>query len=199
MKIIVVGGTGTIGKAVVKELAQRHTVVVAAFKHGDLRVDITDNHSIEQMYQTAGKFDALISTTGNIHFGEFSQMTNENYLVGLHDKLMGQVNLVLVGRKYINDAGSFTLTSGVLSRDPIRFGSSASMVNAAIDGFVRGAAIEMPKSLRINAVSPTVVLESMPVFGEYFHAYEPVPVAKVALAFSKSVEGLQTGQIYQVG
>lgn len=198
MKVIVVGGTGTIGKAVVKELAQRHSVVVASFKHGDLRVDITDNQSIEQMYQTAGKFDALISTTGNLHFGEFSQMTTENYLVGLNDKLMGQVNLVLIGRKYINEAGSFTLTSGILSRDPIRFGTSASMVNAAIDGFVRGAAIEMPKSLRINAVSPTIVLESIPIYGEYFHGFDPVPVSKVALAFSKSVEGLQTGQIYQV-
>lgn len=198
MRIIVVGGTGTIGKAVVKELAQRHTVVVAAFKHGDLRVDITDNQSIEQMYQTAGKFDALVSTTGNIHFGEFSQMTSENYQVGLKDKLMGQVNLVLIGRNYINDAGSFTLTSGILSRDPIRFGSSGSMVNAAIDGFVKGASIEMPKPLRINAVSPTIVTESLPLFGEYFHGFEPVPASKVAFAFSKSVEGLQTGQIYQV-
>lgn len=199
MRIIVVGGTGTIGKAVVKELAQRHSLVVAALKHGELRVDITDSHSIEQMYQSAGKFDALISTVGNVHFGEFSQMNADNYQVGLQDKLMGQVNLVLIGRQYINDAGSFTLTSGILSHCPIRFGSSASMVNAAIDGFVIGAAIEMPKALRINAVSPTIVTESMPYFGEYFHGFEPVPAQRVALAFSKSVEGLQTGQVYRVG
>ncbi len=199
MKIIVVGGTGTIGKAVVKELAHRHTIIVAAHKHGDIRVDITDKQSIEKMYQTAGKVDALISTTGNVHFGDFAQMTSENYQLGLNDKLMGQVNLVLIGRQYLNDAGSFTLTSGILSHDPIRYGSSASMVNAAIDGFVKGAAIEMPRGIRINAISPTILVESLPNFGDYFHGFEPVPASRVAVAYSKSVEGHQNGQIYHVG
>ncbi len=199
MKILVVGGTGTIGKAVVKELSQRHHILIAAFQHGDIRVDITDKESIEKMYQTVGKIDAVISTTGKLHFGEFTQMTAENYQVGLNSKLMGQVNLVLLGLPYINDKGSFTLTSGILSHEPIRFGSSASMVNAALDGFVKGAAIEMPRQVRINVISPTLLEESVPQYGDFFHGYEPVSAAKVALAFSKSVEGLQTGQVYNVG
>lgn len=198
MKIIVVGGTGTIGKAVVKELGQRHNIVVASHKQGDVRVDITDIYSIEQMYKTVGDFDAVVSTVGKVHFDDLIKMTPEHYMVGLNDKLMGQVNLVLTGLKYISDAGSFTLTSGILSRDPIRYGSSASMVNGAIDSFVLGAAIEMPRSIRINAVSPTVFTESMGVYGDYFHGFESVPVARVALAYSKSVEGAQTGKVYQV-
>ncbi len=199
MKIIVVGSTGTIGRAIITELKPRHTLVAAAHKHGDIQVDITDAASIENMYRAVGEFDAVVSATGKLHFGEFATMTAENYYVGIHDKLMGQVNLVLIGRNYINNGGSFTLTSGVLSRDPIRYGSSASMVNSALEGFVRGAAIEMPRGLRINVVSPTVITESMPQFGDYFHGYEPVPAARAALAYSKSVEGLQTGQVYCVG
>jgi NAD(P)-dependent dehydrogenase (short-subunit alcohol dehydrogenase family) len=199
MKIIVVGSTGTIGRAIITELKQRHTVVEVAHQHGDIHMDITDAASIENMYRAVGKFDAVVSATGKVHFGEFADMTAENYYTGIHSKLMGQVNLVLIGRNYINDSGSFTLTSGVLSHDPVRYGSSASMVNAALEGFARGAAIEMPRGLRINVVSPTVITESMPQFGDYFHGYAPISAAQAALAYSKSVEGLQTGQVYCVG
>lgn len=199
MKIIVVGGTGTIGKAVVKELSSRHEIIIAGHSQGDINLDITDVASIEKMYQSVGKFDALISTVGRVKFGELADLSHDDYFVGLKDKLMGQVNLVLIGCRHINDHGSFTLTSGILSQDPIRGGSSASMVNAALNGFVVGAAIEMTRGIRINVVSPTVVTESMPIYGDYFHGYEPVAVQKVALAFSKSAEGLQTGQVYPVG
>jgi NAD(P)-dependent dehydrogenase (short-subunit alcohol dehydrogenase family) len=199
MKIIVIGGTGTIGKAVVKELSQRHSVIVAGNTQGDIQVDITDKKSIEKMYQSIDKFDAVISTTGIVHFGKLSELTADHYNIGLQSKLMGQINLVLIGLRYINLAGSFTLTSGVLSHDPILFGSSASMVNGALDSFVKSAAIEMPNNLRINVVSPTVVTESMDKFGDYFRGFESVPASRVALAYSKSVEGAQTGQIYQVG
>jgi NAD(P)-dependent dehydrogenase (short-subunit alcohol dehydrogenase family) len=199
MKIIVIGGTGTIGEAVVNELSQRHTIIVAGRSHGDVQVDITDLNSIESMYKSIGMFDAVVSTVGKVHFGEFTEMTPELYFIGLHDKLMGQVNLVLAGLPYLSDEGSFTLTSGVLSHDPIRYGSSASMVNGALNCFAIAAAIEMPRGIRINVVSPTVLVESMDAYGDYFHGFEPVPAARVALAFSKSVEGAQTGQVYRVG
>lgn len=198
MKIIVVGGTGTIGKAVVDELKQRHEVVVAGHQHGEVQVDIKDVQSIEKMYQTVGSFDALISTTGKVQFRPLAEMKSENYQTGLQDKLMGQVNLVLKGLKYINDAGSFTLTSGILSHDPIVTGSSASMVNGALDSFVKAAAIEMPRGIRINIVSPTVILESMGAYAAYFRGFEPAPAARAALAYSKSAEGAQTGQVYRV-
>jgi len=199
MKIIVVGGTGTIGKAVVKELSQRHTIITAGHQSGDIKVDVTDKKSIEAMYKTAGKVDAVVATTGEVHFGDFSEMTDDLYRIGLNSKLMGQVNLVLLGIAHLNTAGSFTLTSGILSGDPIRYGSSASMVNGALDSFVKAAAIEMPNNIRINVVSPTVITESLEGYAPYFRGFEPVSAAKAALAYSKSVEGLQTGQIYKVG
>lgn len=198
MKIIVVGGTGTIGKAVVNVLSQRHDIITVGHKSGDVQADIHDVTSIEKMYKTIGEFDAVVSTTGNLHFGPLDQFTPELYEIGLKSKLMGQVNLVLIGQKYIKNNGSFTLTSGILSDDPIRFGTSAGMVNAALDGFVRSVAIELPKNLRINAVSPTILTESLPQYGDYFHGYESVSASRVALAYSKSVEGAQTGQVYKV-
>lgn len=196
MRIIIVGGNGTIGSAVVKELSERHEILIVGKHAGDLLCDIRSEESIQSMFSKAGSFDALIATVGNVHFEGFSHMTSTKYKIGLDDKLMGQVNLVLIGSQFIQDQGSFTLTSGILNRDPIQAGSSASMVNSALEGFVKGVAIELPRQIRINIVSPTVIAESMEIYGPYFRGFVPVPAAKAALAYSKSVEGLQTGQVY---
>ena len=150
------------------------------------------------MYQQVKNIDAVVLAAGNVHFGALTEMTQKEYAIGLNHKLMGQVNVVLQGLKYVNEKGSFTLTSGILSRDPIQYGSSASMVNGAIDAFVKSAALELPRGLRINSVSPTVVTESMSDYGPYFRGFESVPTTRVALAYSKSVEGAQTGQTYWV-
>ncbi len=198
MKIIVVGATGTIGRAVVDELAVRHEIIKVGRKSGDVNVDITSTDSISKMYEAIGAFDALVSTTGSGYFGDFSTMTEAECYIGIRDKLMGQVNLVLIGRNYINDSGSFTLTSGVLSQDPVRGGAAMSMINAALDGFVVGASIELPKGIRINSVSPGVIQESMDQYASVFRGHEPVPVSKVARVYSKSVEGFLNGQIFRV-
>jgi NAD(P)-dependent dehydrogenase (short-subunit alcohol dehydrogenase family) len=198
MKILIVGATGTIGTAVVAALQARHEIVKAGSKSGDLQVDMSDSASIRKLFDRAGKIDAVIATAGKVHFGPLGEMTETEMAVGLGNKLMGQVNLVLIGQKYLNDGGSFTLTSGVLSHDPIRFGAAASLVNGALDAFVRAAAIELDRGLRINIVSPGVLVESLPVFGDYFRGHEAVPGARVANAYVKSVEGRLTGQVFHV-
>jgi NAD(P)-dependent dehydrogenase (short-subunit alcohol dehydrogenase family) len=198
MKILIVGASGTIGAFVAGALAERHEIVKAGSKSGDVRVDIKDAGSIRKMFDTVGKVDAVVCTAGKVHFGEFAKMTETEIAIGLKDKLMGQVNLVLIGRDFVNDGGSFTLTSGVLSHEPIRFGAGASLVNGALDSFVRAAAIELPRGLRINAISPGVLEESLPSYGPYFRGHDAVPGKRVANAYVKSVEGALTGQVLRV-
>jgi NAD(P)-dependent dehydrogenase (short-subunit alcohol dehydrogenase family) len=199
MKVIIIGAGGTLGKAVDRELSARHEVVRVGHSSGDLRVDISDLRSIEQLYEKIGEFDAVVSATGNLHFGPFEQFTPEQFEIGLRSKLMGQVNLVTAGLKHIRPRGSFTLTSGQLNDDPIRGGVSGAMVNGALEGFVRSAAIELPRELRINLVSPTVTEESLPAYGAFFPGQKPMPAAEAALGYAKSVEGPQTGRVYRIG
>jgi NAD(P)-dependent dehydrogenase (short-subunit alcohol dehydrogenase family) len=99
----------------------------------------------------------------------------------------------------MNDGGSFTLTSGIIGDEPIRLGASATAVNMALEGFVRGAAIELPRGIRINVVSPTVLTEAMDAYAPYFRGFEPVTAQRAALAYVRSVEGAQTGRMYRVG
>lgn len=197
MRIVIVGANGTIGRAVAAELSDRHEIVSAGRSSGDIRVDVADLASIRAMYARAGRLGAVACAAGNVHFGPLEEMTPEAFDLGLRDKLMGQVNLVLAGREFVERGGSFTLISGILAQDPIRFGASASMVNGAIESFVRAAAVELPDH-RINGVSPTVLEESLGSYGPYFRGFEAVPVKRVALAYAKSIEGAQTGQVYRV-
>ena len=198
MKILLVGASGTVGQAVAKELEKTHTIIRAGRDGADVQVDLTSEDSIRHMYETVGRVDAVISTAGSTHFGPLSEMTPADNQKSIDSKIKGQVNLVLLGLDHVNDGGSFTLTSGILMDDPIKEGASAALANGAIKGFVTGAAIEMPRGIRINNVSPNVLVEALDSYGPYFRGYAAVPGERVALAYVKSVEGAQTGQTYEV-
>ncbi|ODS62229.1 MAG: short chain dehydrogenase [Acidovorax sp. SCN 65-108] len=197
-KILLIGASGTIGQAVLAHLGARHDVITVGRSSGEHRADFSQPGSVAKLFEAVGKVDGIVSTAGNLHFGPLTEMTPEQFNLGLQDKLLGQVQLALIGHKYLNDGGSITLTAGILSIEPIRNGASATAVNAAIEGFVAAAAIELPRGLRINAISPTVLTESMGSYGPFFPGFEPVPAARVALAYQRSVEGAQTGHVYRV-
>ncbi|MEG2962234.1 MAG: short chain dehydrogenase, partial [Janthinobacterium sp.] len=157
-----------------------------------------DIAQVRALFKRIGKVDAVVVTAGKLHFGPLAEFTPEQFQLGLDSKLMGQVNVALVAQEYLNDGGSITLTSGIVAEQPIRFGAAASMTNAAVEGFVRGAAIELARGVRINVVSPTVLAESLEAYGPFFYGFEPAAASRVALAYSRSVEGAQTGQVYKV-
>lgn len=198
MKILLIGSTGTLGTAIREALAPRHEFIGASRK-GQPPVDITDPTSIAALYASLGKVDAVVCAAGGAPVRPLSQLTRADFEAGVRDKLLGQVELVRAGLDHVNDRGSFTLISGVLSREPVRGGSVLSLVNAGLEAFVMAAAIEMPRGLRINVVSPTVFTESIEAYGALFPGYSPVPAADVARAFVKSVEGPRTGQVFVVG
>jgi NAD(P)-dependent dehydrogenase (short-subunit alcohol dehydrogenase family) len=198
MKILLIGAQGTLGRAVAQELGTRHDIVAAGRSSGDVRIDLTDRASIAAALAQVGPVDAVVSAAGNVAFGGLLELTPEQWALGVNDKLMGQVNLALLAAPLLNDGGSITLTTGILTDDPIRYGASASLVNGAVEAFVRAAALELPRGVRINAVSPNVLQESMPGYAPYFRGFEAVPAARAALGFSRSVEGAQTGQVYKV-
>ncbi|QWP76784.1 short chain dehydrogenase [Lysobacter sp. K5869] len=197
MKILLVGASGTLGGAIAQTLSQ-HELLLASRSSAQYPVDITDDASVEALLRKTGKLDAIVSAAGVLHFGPLSEMTAAQFSVGLNDKLLGQVRLALLGQHYLNDGGSITLTTGIVSAEPIRGGANASAVNRALEGFVAGAACELPRGLRINAVSPNVLTESMQAYGAFFPGFEPVPAARAALAYQRSVEGVQTGRTFTV-
>lgn len=199
MKVLVIGATGTIGSNVAGILRINHEVIEVGNKTGEFRVDITNNNSIIELFKNVGKVDAIALTLGSVPFLPFNNLNELDFYNGFKNKLMGQINVVLQGINFVNDGGSFTLISGILNHRPIKTGVIASTVNGALEGFVVSASIELPRDIRINLVSPNVVIESMPKYQEFFKNFIPVSSNEVALAFKKSIEEKETGQIYKIG
>jgi NAD(P)-dependent dehydrogenase (short-subunit alcohol dehydrogenase family) len=195
VRIIVVGGAGTIGTAVVELLSARHDIVVAGRQSGDVRVDISSRDSVRAMYRRIGSFDALACAAGEAHFGPFASMTEEELAVGVHSKLLGQARLVLLGRSLISDGGSFTLMSGYVFDDPIPEAAGFAVANGGVEGFVRAAALSLERHIRINAVSPGLAQDSYEQFGRLNPGRAPVAMRDIASGFQRSVEGWRSGEI----
>ena len=196
MKFLVVGSTGLIGSYVAKTLS-KHGTVIGVSRTTQISVDVKDPASIKAMYEKVGKIDAVASCIGKVAFKPVAELTYEDYLIGLKDKALGQVELVRAGIDFLNDAGSFTLMTGVLARDPIPAGSVAALANGAIESFTLAAAIDLPRGIRINTVSPNVLVEATSYHAS-FPGFHQVTAQSVADAYVKSILGKQTGQIYKL-
>lgn len=195
MRIAVIGSTGTIGRAVVSHLAPRHEVIQVGHSRGDYRVDLASPDSIRALFNKLGSVDAVVSCAGVAKFNPLEQLTDEDFAISLHNKLMGQINLVRLGLPAVRDNGSFTLTSGILARQPMAGSGAISPVNAGIEGFVRAAKLELPRSIRINAVSPGWVRETLIALG--MDPSGGMPADRVARAYVESVEGRRNGEVIE--
>lgn len=199
MKILIVGGNGTIGKKVSEHLAKKHELVIAGRTSGDVQVDIADSSSIKAMFDTVGKVDAIVCIAGEAKWGAFDSLTEEDYHIGLNSKLMGQVNIVRIGKDYLNDSnGSITLSTGILADFPVATTTSAAMVNGGIHSFVKAVALELRTQCRVNVVSSGLVEDSVYKYEDYFPGHNPIPMAKITNGYVKSIEGHDTGLIIRM-
>jgi len=198
MKILIVGGCGTIGKKIVDALQPKHQVITAGRNSGDIHVDITDPMSIQKMFEDIKQVDACVCTAGTGFYGDYNTMTADDFMPGIQGKMLGQINLVLTGKKYISREGSFTLTSGIAAEHPAKNGAVVATINGAINSFVLASAQELKNDLRINAVSPGLVEDSFERYGNLFPGFNLAPMRKVVNAYILSIEGAVNGEILKV-
>jgi NAD(P)-dependent dehydrogenase (short-subunit alcohol dehydrogenase family) len=198
MKILIIGGNGTIGKRLTAYFKEKHDVYVAGRTTGDVTVDISNSESIKAMFEQVGTVDAIICAAGEAKWKPFDELTEEEYYIGFKSKLMGQVNLVRIGQQYVTKGGSVTLTTGILADDPVPMTTSAAMVNGAIHSFVKAVILELEGKIRVNVVSSGLVADAVEKYDAYFPGHEPIPMQKVINGYRKSVEGKQTGEIIRI-
>ena len=195
MRILIIGGNGTIGRPVTEHFSKDNEVIIAGRNNGDLKIDIVDSNSIEQGLKQVGQLDAIICIAGEAKWANFNVLTEDDYYIGLRSKLMGQVNLVRIGQNYLNPNGSITLSTGILADDPVVKTTSAAMVNGGIHSFVQAVALEIENGVRVNAVSLGMVKDAYEKYKDYFPGHNPVPMNKVVNAYVRSVNGKDNGKI----
>lgn len=198
MKILIIGAKGTIGKKVALELAKKHKLILAGRKSGDINVDISDSASIRSLFKKVGLLDAIVCIAGEAKWDDFNKLTEDDYYIGIKSKLMGQVNLVRIGKEYLHPGGSVTLSTGILADDPVIKTASAAMVNGAIHSFVKAAALELENGHRLNVVSLGVVEDAYLKYKDYFPGHNPISMTKAVNAYIKSIEGRGSGQIIRM-
>lgn len=198
MKILIIGGNGTVGTPVAVYFRKENEVIVAGRSSGDVRVDIADSVSIQGLFETSGPLDAIINIAGEAKWGDFEDLNEEDYQIGLKSKLMGQVNLVRIGKEFVRPGGSITLTTGILADDPVVKTASAAMVNGGIHSFVKAAALEMKNGVRLNVVSSGMVEDAYERYHSYFPGHNPIPMTKMVNGYVRSVYGKGNGEIIRI-
>ena len=198
MRILIIGGNGTIGKRVSNHFSENHDVIIGGRTSGDVKIDIKDSNSIKTTLEGIGKLDAIVCIAGEAKWATFDDLSEEDYYIGLRSKLMGQVNLVRIGRKYLNPKGSITLSTGILADDPVVQTASAAMVNGGIHSFVQAVNLEIDNEVRVNVVSLGMVEDAYEKYKNYFPGHNPVPMTKAVNAYVRSVEGKGRGEIIRI-
>ncbi|MEO9503321.1 short chain dehydrogenase [Nonlabens ulvanivorans] len=198
MKILIIGGHGTIGKKVVSHFQYENEIIIAGRTNGDITVDIADAKSIKTMFDQLGKLDAIICIAGEAKWAPFNDLTEDDYYIGLKSKLMGQVNLVRISQDYLNSNGSITLSTGILADDPVVKTTSAAMVNGGIHSFVKAVALEIENGIRVNVVSSGMVEDAYDKYKDYFPGHNPIPMTKVINGYVRSVNGKGNGEIIRI-
>lgn len=198
MRILIIGGNGTIGRRVSTHLADKNELIIGGRTRGDVTVDIADSNSIKAMFEKTGKVDAIVCIAGEAKWANFNELSEEDYYVGLKSKLMGQVNLVRIGKDYLNPNGSITLSTGILADDPVVKTTSAAMVNGGIHSFVQAVALEIENGIRVNVVSLGVVEDAYEKYKDFFPGHNPIPTEKVINAYLRSINGKGNGEVIRV-
>lgn len=198
-RVLVVGADGVIGRHVCEALTGRYDLIRAGLNGPDLLIDLSDPQSLVSGLTSLGAVDAVISTAGRANFSPLSRVhpagiEESTYGLGLKDKLLGQVNLALASQSILRAGGSITLTSGTTSQDPIIGGSSLSMVNGALEHWVRAAATEL-RAFRLNIVSPSLVEGTPAAAIAAFPGFEVIPGRKIALAYIRCLESGLSGEV----
>jgi NAD(P)-dependent dehydrogenase (short-subunit alcohol dehydrogenase family) len=190
MRVIVFGSTGLIGKELVKQLSTNHEVVEVSRSSTDMTADYTNQDSLVEMFEKVGSFDALINVAGrDTQFVSVDELMPSHFEYGAQRKLLGQVNLVLIGQKYINEGGVFTLSSGYLNHYPNPYSMATGPFNAFIDNFVETMSSNMKNGIRLNVVSPS------PVVQELTHGH--VTPEFVSKSYKESMEGNLNGHVFK--
>ncbi len=198
MKLFIIGGNGTIGRKVVDYFADNHEVIIGGRSDGDVQIDIADSASVEAALAEVGEVDAILCIAGEAKWADFDELSEEDYYIGLRSKLMGQVNLVRLGRKYLKPHGSITLSTGILADDPVIKTSSAAMVNGAIHSFVQAVNLEIGHEYRVNVVSLGLVEDAYEKYKDYFPGHTPISMTKAVNAYVRSVRGRGRGEIIRI-
>jgi cyclic-di-GMP-binding biofilm dispersal mediator protein len=118
-RVLVVGASGVLGKAVANHLEARGVHVVRASRsevnkaYGHLQIDLRDWSSVRSCLENAGEIDGVINAAGVVAFGSIED-TPQDVVRELYETNTEGVSAVLkYSRKYLTEGGFVCNITGV--------------------------------------------------------------------------------------
>jgi len=198
-------GMGNIGSEVINQLKLRKDVqvITASRSRGDLQFDLSSLESVMSLDKMLppSSVDHIVVTAGASKFGSLANFKKlETWEANINGKLLAVTKFVLLlihSLKILKDGGSITITTGMAARTINKLWPGIAVNNAGLDAFVLNGGIDLPRSLRLNAVAPALVTETakkagLPVKGT-------VPAATVAAAYLPHIFGDASARVSCVG
>jgi len=170
-RVAIVGASSGIGKAVAEEVrnqggqpllssrSRKKLERVASSLGGApvIPVDMTDIRSAERWADSLPKVDHLVISASSAVHGPFADIEEDAVRTMFDAKFFGPYRLAKAALNKINDGGSITFFSGVLSRRPGMNCTGLGAVNGAVESLCYGLALELGPRLRVNCVSPGMI------------------------------------------
>lgn len=197
MTILIIGATGTIGTAIYNKLKNKHTLYGAHRNSNSYPIDITNKNSIKELFEKLPKLDAVINAAGTAVWKPLSNLTEEDYYIGIDSKLMGQVHLVHIAKDYLKKNGSIILTTGILAEHYEPNAVALSLINGALHSFVNAASRELDRGIRLNVVAPGAIAGDFPE-DKKFAGFLPIQINEVVKTYEQVLTNKQTGQILKI-
>jgi NAD(P)-dependent dehydrogenase (short-subunit alcohol dehydrogenase family) len=196
MKILVIGGTGTLGSALVSTLKENHEVISVGRTKGDYQVNIEDKASLEKLLGEIGEVDGIISTCGDGRMAPFQTQSDNDIDLAINSKLRGQLDIIRLGVHTVKENGFILITTGTASLNYMPGASSITMANTALEGYVKAIHVEPYKGIRINAVSPYFIKETCELFN--LDVPNAIPAVDTASVYVDMIGSPESGTIVDV-
>ena len=170
---IVVGAASGIGWATAVALAAERYRVVIADRHGEgararaaelgephtaAEVDVTDEASVQRLFEHTGDVDAVINCAGFSNVGLITDMPTDQFRSVVDVCLTGGFIVTKYAGQRLRKGGALVQISSLNGRQPAIGMSAYCAAKAGLSMLTQVAALELaPRGIRVNAVAPGFV------------------------------------------
>jgi 3-oxoacyl-[acyl-carrier protein] reductase len=168
---VVAGGASGIGWATAQALAARGDRVTIADRNADearrraaelgqraVTVDVTDEDSVQRMFQQTGQVDVVVNCAGYSNIGLITDMPVDQFRDVIDVCLTGAFIVAKHAGRTLRPGGVLVSISSLNGRQPAAGMSAYCAAKAGLSMLTQVAALELgPKGIRVNAVAPGFV------------------------------------------
>jgi 3-oxoacyl-[acyl-carrier protein] reductase len=160
-KIIIIGGSKGIGKAITESLLNEHKVINISRTSPDFQHSNLSHFSCDVLTDELPQIeeaDGLIYCPGSINLKPFNRLSIDDFKTDFEINVIGAVKCIQTYTKALStsDSASIVLFSTVATKLGMPFHASIATAKSAVEGLTKSVAADLAPKIRVNAIAPTI-------------------------------------------